>query len=127
MGTASNSLPVSGGIPPVPLPSKVEKPKLSTIKMQICNSITCQPDVISHLADELDCLGLIPVTVQQSVKYTQGRSPYEKADAMIAPVMERVRNDPTKFAPALMRALNKVGLGYVITESDLLAAGKSGC
>ena len=70
-------------------------------------------------------MGLIPVALQQAVKYVDGKSPYEKADVMISPVIEHVRRDPGSFAPALMTALEKVGLGHVTTEFDLKAAAQS--
>ena len=94
------------------------------IKIKICEAIACQPAVICRLADELQCMGLIPVTLQQAVKYPDRSTPYEKADAMIGPVIERVRSDLRRFAPALVKALNGVGLEYVTTESDLIAAAQ---
>ena len=105
------------------VPPEADRSQLSAIKVKICNAIACQPAVIHHLCDELDCLGLLPLGVQQAVKYTDGKGPYEKADAMIGPVIERVRGDPKSLAPALAKALRNVGLGYVTTE--LLAAGES--
>ena len=104
------------------LSSGVDRSRLAAIRIKICEAIACQPTVICHLANELNHIGLIPVTLQQAVKYPDGKGPYEKADAMISPVMERVCSDPRNFAPALMEALGKVGLGHVTTESDLIAA-----
>ena len=118
-------LPISREFAPVSLPSQVERSQLSAIKTKICDVIACQPAVICRLADELGSSGLITVCVQQAVKYTDGKSPYEKADIMIGPVIERIHSDPRRFAPALTRALNEVGLEYVTTETDLIAAGKS--
>ena len=100
----------------------MDRSRLIAIKIKICEAIASQPAVIAHLADELDYMGLIPVTLQQAVKYADGKGPYEKADAMIDPVMERIRSDPRTFAPALMKALDEIGLGYVTTETDLIAA-----
>ena len=100
----------------------VDRSRLAAIKIKICEAIARQPTAICHLADELACMDLIPVTLQQAVKYPDGKGPYEKADAMIGPVMERVHSDPRSIAPALMEALDEVGLGHVITESDLIAA-----
>ena len=124
LGTAATTLPMPGGFAPVSLSSGVARSRLATIKIRICKAIACQPTVLCHLADELDCMGLIPATLQQAVKYADGRGPYEKADAMIDPVIECVRSDPRKFAPALMKALNEVGLGLMTTESDLIAAAQ---
>ena len=126
MATAPVALPTSGRF--VPMSSvnpKVDRSQLSAIKVKICKAVACQPAVIHHLCNELDCLGLLPPGVQQAVKYTDGKGPYEKADAMIGPVVERVHDDPRRFALALARALRNVGLGYVTTEASLLAAGES--
>ena len=126
MATASGALPTPGGFVAVSsTPPEVDRSQLSAIKVKICKAVACQPAVIHHLCDELDCSGLLPLGVQQAVKYTDGRSPYEKADTMISPVIERIHSDPRRFAPALTRALRNVGLGYVTTEASLLAAGES--
>ena len=119
-----NPSPISEHFASASLSSGVDRSRLVAIKLNICKAIACQPTVICHLANELDHMGLIPVTLQQAVKYADGKGPYEKADAMIGPVMERVLSDPRSIAPALMKALDTVGLGHVTTESDLIATAQ---
>ena len=106
------------------LSSGVDGSQLVAIKINICKAIACQPTVMCQLVDELVHLGLIPVALQQAIKYPDGKGPYDKADAMIGPIMERVCSDPRSIAPALVEALGKVGLGHVTTESDLIAAAQ---
>ena len=118
---ASSALSASVGFVPV---APLEEDRLLAIKIQICNDIARQPAVIYHLADLLLCSGLISVSVQQVAKFSDGKSSYEKADIMMGPVIEHIRSDPKKFAPALMRALNNIGLGHVTTETSLIAAGE---
>ena len=73
--TAPSALPMLGGFAPVPPPTEVDRSKLSAIKTRIYDAVACQPAVIYRLSDELDCSGLIPVSVQQAVKYADGKSP----------------------------------------------------
>ena len=117
-------LSILGGFPPVSLSSVVNESQLASIKIKICKAIARHPDVIYQLADELHCMGLIPEGVQRAVKCPDGRGPLGKADAVIGPVIECVRSDPRSIAPALMKALDNVDLGRVITESDLIAAAQ---
>ena len=121
VATASSAQSVSEGFAPV---APLEEDRLLAIKIQICNAIAGQPAVIYRLADLLRCLGLISVSIQEAAKFSDGKSPYEKADAMIGPVVEHIRSDPKNFAPALMRALNSIGLGCITTETSLIAAGE---
>ena len=109
---------VSATLPPV-LGSQ-----LDVIKVKICESIANEPAVLGRLADQLRCEELITPAIQKAVKFVDGRSPYDKADAMIVPAIEHVRNDPGRNAPALVRALTNVGLGSVTTVSSLTASGK---
>ena len=97
---------------------------MDIIKSQICVSIANEPAVLSRLADQLRCQELITPAAQSAVKFVDGRSPYDKADVMISPAIERVRNDPGKNAPALVSALTNVGLGSVTTLSCLTSAGE---
>ena len=118
MGPASRSVPISTTLPPV------GGLQLDVIKIQICSSIASEPPVLSRLADQLRCEELITPAAQSTVKFIDGRSPYEKADIMMSPAIERIRNDPGRYAPALVRALTSVGLGSVTTVSCLTTAGK---
>ena len=115
---ASMSLPILATVAPV------VSSQLDAIKTKVCESVVNEPAVIGHLDDQLHCQGLITSAVQKAVKFVDGKSPYDKADAVISPAIEHVRSDPGRSAPAHVRVLDNVGLGSVITVFSLTASGK---
>ena len=117
-GGASVSVPTMAVHPPV------AGAQLDVMKAKICECVSNEPAVLGQLADYLRGEDLITPAVQKAVKYMDGKNPYDKAGDMISPAIERVRGDPGRNAPALVRALTSVGLGHVTTVSSLTTAGK---
>ena len=109
---------ISATLPPV-LGSQ-----LHVSKIKICECIENEPAVLGRLSDQLHRERLITPAVQKAVKFVDGKSPYDKADSMISPAIERVRSDPEKNGPALVRALTNVGLGSVVMEFFQTPYGK---
>ena len=114
------SVPIMAAHPPV---AGVQL-HVDIIKAKICESVANESAVLGQLADQLRCEGLITPAVQKAVKSIDGKNPYDKASDMISPAIEHVRSDPGRNAPALIRALTSVGLGYVTTVPSLTTAGK---
>ena len=111
-------------VPTVASHPPVAGAQLDVIKLKICESVSIEPAVLSRLADHLRIEDLITPAVQEAVKFTDGKDAYDKASDLISPAIERIRIDPRRNAPALIRALTNVGLGSVTTVSSLTTAGK---
>ena len=82
---------------------------------KLCHAIARQPASISPLADELASAGLILPVTANSVKFIEGRSPYEKASMMVTPALDTVNHSP-QHGCQLVAILNWIGFEDLATE-----------
>ena len=79
-----------------------------SLRTELCHAIASEPSAIFPLADELATAGLIVQATANSIKFTDGRNPYEKASMMIQPALDRVNHNP-QDGHQLVAILNRIG------------------
>ena len=77
--------------------------------------IESEPATICQLADELSLAGLIAPGTQSSVKFSDGKNPYEKASMMMKPALDKASESP-EYGRKLVAILERVGFEGIIAE-----------
>ena len=92
---------------------------MKVLLVRICQAIESEPATICQLADEFASAGLIVQATQSSVKFIDGKSPYEKASMMMNAVLDKACHSP-QHGSQLVVILDRVGFKDLAAEINTI-------